>query len=465
MNQLRKLLRNTFYSAVRNGVVRPSWLAILPPHYLGFMTVDVLSFSPLIRAYSGRPFKGFIFNPTDIPPKSRYHILEDEHHLKQSRGILQALAYGHCLGYADTESLKKNHANSHVVVASSKWPKVLANLQEAGIPRDRIWVFLPPLGNAWDYWSLLNREQNGFHSIESKGAQLSASCFRKHFESEGGAIYASNSVLAPKHRYLLNFPRVVQGASDKINEVAQNLSDESSKSLYKRLMSADPVWLLERFFSGMMSRSDYFDYVTIREGDVIINGGIAAGTELPRMLVSIGAFGRLYCFDPMGFDLLSGIARSTADYYSDRITMISQALWDKPGTVSFPVDHRREAIGGAPNRKLFGTQLVNFSCITIDSFVEENGINRLDYLKLDLEGAEPWALKGAERTLKILRPQLAVSIYHEVSHMWELPLYLMEMLQDYDHYVEHYSYTKGETILYCIPRERMRSVPGHATRE
>ena len=43
-------------------------------------------------------------------------------------------------------------------------------------------------------------------------------------------------------------------------------------------------------------------------------------------------------------------------------------------------------------------------------------MERVDFIKMDIEGAEPKALIGAERTIREHRPQLAISVYHDLKH-------------------------------------------------
>jgi hypothetical protein len=76
--------------------------------------------------------------------------------------------------------------------------------------------------------------------------------------------------------------------------------------------------------------------------------------------------------------------------------------------------------------------------------VVAEGIDRVDYIKLDLEGAEPEALEGMMETVLRFRPQMAVSIYHTLDHFIDLPRYWMEWLENYNLYVRHYSYRTME---------------------
>jgi FkbM family methyltransferase len=49
---------------------------------------------------------------------------------------------------------------------------------------------------------------------------------------------------------------------------------------------------------------------------------------------------------------------------------------------------------------------------TIDSLVESLGLPRVDFIKMDIEGAECRALAGARRTLQTWKPRLAICTYH-----------------------------------------------------
>ena len=49
---------------------------------------------------------------------------------------------------------------------------------------------------------------------------------------------------------------------------------------------------------------------------------------------------------------------------------------------------------------------------TLDEIVDTLGLDRVDFIKMDIEGAEPEALKGAERTIVRFKPKLAISVYH-----------------------------------------------------
>jgi FkbM family methyltransferase len=70
-------------------------------------------------------------------------------------------------------------------------------------------------------------------------------------------------------------------------------------------------------------------------------------------------------------------------------------------------------------------------------------------IKMDIEGAEPAALRGAERTLRRHRPGLAIAIYHKPEHLWEIPLWLARLTLGYRMYLRGHHHTGYDLILYC----------------
>ena len=81
--------------------------------------------------------------------------------------------------------------------------------------------------------------------------------------------------------------------------------------------------------------------------------------------------------------------------------------------------------------------------------------DKIDFLKTDIEGAEMSALRGGKNLIVNSRPILAISNYHSLDDIVDIPCYLSELLTNYKFFVKHHSFTIGETVLYGIPREKI----------
>jgi FkbM family methyltransferase len=75
---------------------------------------------------------------------------------------------------------------------------------------------------------------------------------------------------------------------------------------------------------------------------------------------------------------------------------------------------------------------VKVKLTTIDNFVEENKIKKVDFIKMDIEGAEFDALKGAVKTIKRDKPDLLIAIYHKGEHFFEIPGWLKKLVPQYN---------------------------------
>ncbi len=84
---------------------------------------------------------------------------------------------------------------------------------------------------------------------------------------------------------------------------------------------------------------------------------------------------------------------------------------------------------------------------TLDSEISE----RVDFLKIDIEGSELDALKGSRNHLIHDRPLLAVCVYHKLEDFYEIYEYLHEILDDYQFVLRHYGVGRSEAVMYAIP--------------
>ena len=71
------------------------------------------------------------------------------------------------------------------------------------------------------------------------------------------------------------------------------------------------------------------------------------------------------------------------------------------------------------------------------------------FIAMDVEGAEPEVLRGAEVTLRSCTPDLGVCVYHAPHHLWDIPLFLDALNLGYRLYLRNYTSFYAETVLYA----------------
>ncbi|KMT22636.1 FkbM family methyltransferase [Clostridium cylindrosporum] len=90
-------------------------------------------------------------------------------------------------------------------------------------------------------------------------------------------------------------------------------------------------------------------------------------------------------------------------------------------------------------------------CIALDEVLRDF---KPTFIKMDIEGAEYEALLGAENMIKQYTPDLAISVYHRVEHMWNIPLLIRQFNSNYKFYLRSHAIHGMETILYAVCEER-----------
>ena len=74
----------------------------------------------------------------------------------------------------------------------------------------------------------------------------------------------------------------------------------------------------------------------------------------------------------------------------------------------------------------------------------------VSFIKMDIEGAEMSALRGAEQLIRRDHPDLAVCVYHSISDLFEIPLYIHSLVPEYRLYLRHHTPVFCETVCYAV---------------
>jgi hypothetical protein len=72
------------------------------------------------------------------------------------------------------------------------------------------------------------------------------------------------------------------------------------------------------------------------------------------------------------------------------------------------------------------------------------------FIKMDIEGAEPDAIRGAGNIVRSNEPTLAVCLYHEREHLWKIPTLIRSINGNYRLYLRRHSDESWETVCYAL---------------
>jgi|GEM_PF-1929749 len=238
--------------------------------------------------------------------------------------------------------------------------------------------------------------------------------------------------------------------AERGRRIAERMGDDASRESYLQTMAAERPLFLRRFFTETAHRLQYFDYAVYRPGDVILSLGVAEGFEVPAYLALIAPGGALHNIDPDGHDRLGAPARAWVDGTDCAVHVHRIAMSDVDGEIHMDPDgHMEDA--RLTNRA--GTRVKALPSKRLDTFVAEQGLTKIDHIKLDIEGGEGFLLDQLIAVMNSHRPQIEISIYHTIEQFFDIPERMMAETERYRFFFHHYSGQFAEATLYAIPQE------------
>ena len=147
---------------------------------------------------------------------------------------------------------------------------------------------------------------------------------------------------------------------------------------------------------------------TLHKNDVVIDVGANMG--IFSLLAMKRGVKTVYAFEPLKHALSHLNANIVSNNYEDRIIPIPYALSNKSGAVSFIENKDNMGASRITDNDTESTCTIN--CFTLDEWVHENNIQKIDFIKADIEGSERDMLTGARNVIKRDHPRLAICTYH-----------------------------------------------------
>ncbi|MDD5638790.1 MAG: FkbM family methyltransferase [Candidatus Pacebacteria bacterium] len=148
--------------------------------------------------------------------------------------------------------------------------------------------------------------------------------------------------------------------------------------------------------------------IQIEQGDIVIDAGANFGL-FSALASSLGAI--VYAFEPV---------KSTREKYLEKTAQLNENINIIPLALSNTIGNilikGESSLGASIVENLNKKQgdLINeiVPTITLDDWVKQNNISKIDFIKADIEGAERLMLEGAQWVLKNHAPKLAICTYH-----------------------------------------------------
>ena len=138
----------------------------------------------------------------------------------------------------------------------------------------------------------------------------------------------------------------------------------------------------------------------LRESDIVIDCGAHVGVFVNKALM-LGA-GKVIAIDPDPIQVECLRRNFSREIAEGRVVVVPKAVWSSEGRMTLHVGGTHSGVSSLTGDT--GGEQLEVAVTTIDALVAELNLARVDFIKLDIEGAEREALKGAAVTLKKHRP-------------------------------------------------------------
>ncbi|OTY36355.1 methyltransferase [Bacillus thuringiensis serovar pingluonsis] len=214
-----------------------------------------------------------------------------------------------------------------------------------------------------------------------------------------------------------------------------------------------PMGISATFLDKQYEYNKISPVIKVKEGDVVIDAGGCFGDTALYFAHEVGETGHVYTieFIPSNLEIMSKNINLN-EKLQNNITIVKHPLWNVSNTSLYYKDQ------GAASFVTFSEEsgvTDKVSTITIDNLVVEHKLHKLDFIKMDIEGAEMNALKGAIHSITTFRPTLAIAIYHQISDFVNVMKFINDLNLGYQFYLGHYTVNAQETILFAVAREKM----------
>lgn len=254
------------------------------------------------------------------------------------------------------------------------------------------------------------------------------------------AFYENSGLNLAQARFWGGFKKEFNNNREKFNWVESVLADDDSISTYESIISFRLSGNL-KYMSNFSDREkeQYFEkFLNLsKDNEVFVDVGGFDGFTSHEFIKKCPGFRAVYFFEPDAENFFA--AKNRLDKYNN-VHLMQMGLSNQKETLKF-------SSGGS------------ISAITEDGDIEIQ-VDALDelvddavtFIKMDIEGAEHMAIKGARNTILNNHPRLAICVYHKDEDFWKIPEQIFSIRDDYDIYLRHYTEGVAETVMFFIPK-------------
>ena len=157
----------------------------------------------------------------------------------------------------------------------------------------------------------------------------------------------------------------------------------------------------------------YTKFHKIKNDDIVLDIGANFGFVSLYFANFLNGNGLVYSIEPDTYNRkMLNKQISLNSNLKDKIIIDDSLIWSDISNIEF---HEGSSVSSSIFYKSTKAKTIIRKTISLDKWVEKNKLSQIDFIKMDIEGAEIEALKGAQNIIKKFKPNFAIASYHIVD--------------------------------------------------
>ncbi len=214
----------------------------------------------------------------------------------------------------------------------------------------------------------------------------------------------------------------------------QNIYQIENMKIYTCETEIYDTWIREQYLLKGICEPE--------KGDIVISVGAFYGETSIWFSKMVGTTGMVYAFEAVAKNAWVADCNCKRNKIQN-VIVENICLWSSCRKIFIQPQ-------GAASCVSYENSGILSEAITLDVYCCKNGIEKVDFIKMDIEGAEYEVLCGAEQTIKRNKPKLAICVYHSAEDFIIVPQKIKEFVPEYKLFLSHKREDLMETVVFAV---------------
>lgn len=233
--------------------------------------------------------------------------------------------------------------------------------------------------------------------------------------------------------------------NDKKIQIEQALAlftDTDSIELFKKVLQFRFTANYE-FLPPLSSGVQYFDSIfPLKKPVSFVDCGAFTGDTITDLFGITKDVRQISAFEPdlANFEKLSKLTSELEKTNDTQFSLFPCGVWSRPQKLNFTSgDGLSSHVGLSGGND-------SITCVSLDKSLVGH---HPSFIKMDIEGAEHEALRGAINLIQKNTPDLAISAYHQPADLWEIPILINSLNENYHFCLRQHGHSGFDLVLYA----------------